>query len=168
MNLFSVYVIIGMFCIASFIAIYSCLEPLILYSYEVFPRFIVQFPSCNLWCFTINLELRQFLLVSFSFSITIVWLIFRKATWAWILQDSLGIVFSLNMLKTLRLPSLKVITVLLCTLFVYDIFFVFITPLLTKVRFLFLCEWLAIFFLYSYDWMYEVSRQFFTKFVDRF
>ena len=70
------------------------------------------------------------LIFSFFF---IVWLIFRKAHWAWILQDFLGVLFSLNMLKTLRLPSLKVITVLLCTLFIYDIFFVFITPLLTKV-----------------------------------
>ena len=122
-----------MFCIASFIAIYSCLEPLVLYSYEVFPKCIVQFPTCKLCCFVINMELRQFVLMSFSLAITIVWLVFRKESWAWALQDLLGIVFSLNMLKTLRLPSLKVITVLLSTLFVYDIFFVFITPYITKV-----------------------------------
>jgi len=127
-----VYMIIGMFCFASFIAVYSCLEPIVMYSYEVCPRFIFQFPSCNLYCCVINLELRQFLIMSFSLAITAVWLFFRKAHWAWILQDFLGVLFSLNMLKTLRLPSLKVITVLLCTLFIYDIFFVFITPLLTK------------------------------------
>ena len=45
-----------------------------------------------------------------------------------------GILFSINMLKVLRLPSLKICTILLSTLFVYDIFFVFITPLITKVR----------------------------------
>jgi len=33
------------------------------------------------------------------------------------------------MLKVLRLPSLKICTILLCALFFYDIFFVFITPL---------------------------------------
>ena len=36
------------------------------------------------------------------------------------------------MLKVLRLPSLKICTLLLSALFIYDIFFVFITPLITK------------------------------------
>ena len=67
---FSVYMIIGMFCFASFIAVYSCLEPIVMYSYEVCPRFIFQFPSCNLYCCVINLELRQFLIMSFSLAIT--------------------------------------------------------------------------------------------------
>ena len=37
--------------------------------------------------------------------------------------------FSINMLKVLRLPSLRICTILLSALFFYDIFFVFITPL---------------------------------------
>ena len=45
------------------------------------------------------------------------------------LQDFLGIMFSINMLKVLRLPSLRICTILLSALFFYDIFFVFITPL---------------------------------------
>ena len=36
------------------------------------------------------------------------------------------------MLKTLRLPSFKICTILLSVLFFYDIFFVFLTPFLTK------------------------------------
>jgi hypothetical protein len=40
--------------------------------------------------------------------------------------------FSVNMLKVLRLPSLKICTCLLSALFFYDIFFVFITPLFMK------------------------------------
>lgn len=78
------------------------------------------------------MELRQALLLVASVSISTVWLVFRKAGWAWILQDILGILFSINMLKVLRLPSLKICTILLSTLFIYDIFFVFITPLITK------------------------------------
>uniref|UniRef100_A0A452TL59 Signal peptide peptidase-like 2B n=1 Tax=Ursus maritimus TaxID=29073 RepID=A0A452TL59_URSMA len=52
--------------------------------------------------------------------------------WAWILQDALGIAFCLYMLKTIRLPTFKACTLLLLVLFVYDVFFVFITPFLTK------------------------------------
>lgn len=36
------------------------------------------------------------------------------------------------MLKTIRLPTFKACTLLLLVLFIYDIFFVFITPFLTK------------------------------------
>ena len=127
-----------MFCLASFTAIYSCFEPLIMLSYTVFPRCpIYNLPKVKCWGCSFRLELRQLLLALFSLSLTIVWAIFRKASWGWVLQDILGIFFSVNMLKTLRLPSLKIITVLLCTLFVYDIFFVFVTPLFTKVNIFF-------------------------------
>merc|ERR1711953_202895 len=64
-----------------------------------------------------------------SIATTVSWFLFRKEDWSWILQDFLGIMFSINMLKVLRLPSLKICTILLCALFFYDIFFVFITPL---------------------------------------
>ncbi|KAJ8363155.1 hypothetical protein SKAU_G00119860 [Synaphobranchus kaupii] len=49
----------------------------------------------------------------------------------WVLQDALGIAFCLYMLKTIRLPTFKACTLLLVVLFVYDIFFVFITPYFT-------------------------------------
>uniref|UniRef100_A0A8D0DDD3 Signal peptide peptidase-like 2B n=1 Tax=Sander lucioperca TaxID=283035 RepID=A0A8D0DDD3_SANLU len=52
--------------------------------------------------------------------------------WAWVLQDALGIAFCLYMLKTVRLPTFKACTLLLSVLFVYDVFFVFITPFFTK------------------------------------
>ncbi len=42
--------------------------------------------------------------------------------------------FSVNMIRQVRLPSLKICTLLLVLLFFYDIFFVFITPLFTKVN----------------------------------
>lgn len=44
---------------------------------------------------------------------------------------NIGVAFSLNMLRTLRLPNLLICSVLLVLLFFYDIFFVFVTPFLT-------------------------------------
>ncbi|XP_048666700.1 signal peptide peptidase-like 2B [Marmota marmota marmota] len=52
--------------------------------------------------------------------------------WAWVLQDTLGVAFCLYMLRTVRLPTFKACTLLLVVLFVYDVFFVFVTPFLTK------------------------------------
>uniref|UniRef100_A0A6I8NRA0 Signal peptide peptidase-like 2B n=1 Tax=Ornithorhynchus anatinus TaxID=9258 RepID=A0A6I8NRA0_ORNAN len=85
-----VYMIIGIFCLASSTGLYSCLSP-----------FVRRLP-------------------------------FGKCRWAWVLQDALGIAFCLYMLKTIRLPTFKGCTLLLMVLFIYDVFFVFITPFLTK------------------------------------
>ena len=45
------------------------------------------------------------------------------------LQDILGIAFCISLIRNIRLPNLKVCTILLVLLLIYDIFFVFITPL---------------------------------------
>ncbi|XP_068239305.1 signal peptide peptidase-like 2B isoform X1 [Palaemon carinicauda] len=123
-----VYVIMGMFCIASGGAMFSCLEPLV----SKIPCGACRTPYFNIYIVRGTLEFRQILLLIFSFSLPIAWVVMRKEPWAWILQDILGITFSINVLKVIRLPSLKICTILLCGLVVYDIFFVFITPLITS------------------------------------
>lgn len=54
---------------------------------------------------------------------------FVFASYAWVLQDILGISFCISLIRSIRLPNLKVCTILLVLLLIYDIFFVFITPL---------------------------------------
>lgn len=54
---------------------------------------------------------------------------FLLPSYAWVLQDILGICFCISLIKNIRLPNLKVCTILLLLLLIYDIFFVFITPL---------------------------------------
>jgi len=124
-----VYVIMTMFCIASSLAMYSCLEPLVMASYQIPCLPVLRLPRCNLYLCVLQLELRQLVLLVASIGTAATWFAFRKTDWSWIIQDILGIMFSINMLKVLRLPSLKICTILLSALFFYDIFFVFITPL---------------------------------------
>lgn len=124
-----VYVIMTMFCIASSLAMYSCLEPIVMASYQISWLPVLRLPRVNLYICILQLELRQFFLLLISVGTAATWFIFRKEEWSWIIQDFLGIMFSINMLKVLRLPSLKICTILLSALFFYDIFFVFITPL---------------------------------------
>ena len=120
----------AIFCICSSLAMYSC--HIVMASYTLTRLPVVRFPRCNLYLCTFQLELRQFLLLAASIAASVTWLVFRKAEWSWILQDILAIMFSIFMLKVFRLPSLKICTILLSALFIYDIFFVFITPLFTK------------------------------------
>ncbi|KAL7490243.1 hypothetical protein ACHAW6_016013 [Cyclotella cf. meneghiniana] len=50
----------------------------------------------------------------------------------WVVQDIFGTCMCILFLSTIKLNSIKVASVLLTVAFFYDIFFVFVTPLLTK------------------------------------
>ena len=54
----------------------------------------------------------------------------RNSSWAWIVQDAAGMSVCILCLSVVQLPNLQVATVLLILAFAYDIFFVFLTPLL--------------------------------------
>ncbi|XP_078577796.1 signal peptide peptidase-like 2B isoform X1 [Branchiostoma floridae x Branchiostoma japonicum] len=122
-----VYVIIFIFCFASATGLYVCLLPLVLW----LPG-NCRVPENKLPLLKKRPRVKTIILATCCLTVSLIWFIFRKERWAWILQDGLGIAFSIYMLKTIRLPSFMVCTILLAALFVYDIFFVFITPLLTK------------------------------------
>ncbi|RDD37357.1 Signal peptide peptidase-like 2B [Trichoplax sp. H2] len=57
---------------------------------------------------------------------------FGDTRYSWVIQDLLSCAFCIVILKYYALPNLKFCTFLLTLLFLYDIFFVFITPLITK------------------------------------
>ncbi|XP_064471142.1 signal peptide peptidase-like 2A [Ornithodoros turicata] len=122
-----VFFIIGMFALASVVSIIGVLEPFI----YMIPIGTTRIPKTLCPCFHGPLEIRQLALIMFAISLSVSWVVLRHHSQSWILQDLLGVAFSINMLKTLRLPSLMICTVLLVLLFFYDIFFVFITPFLT-------------------------------------
>ncbi|XP_059950689.1 signal peptide peptidase-like 2B isoform X2 [Mesoplodon densirostris] len=125
----SVYVIIGIFCLASSTGLYSCLSPLL----QRLPFCRCRVPDNSLPYFHKRPQVRTLLLALLCVAVSVVWGVFRNEDqWAWILQDALGIAFCLYTLKTIRLPTFKACTLLLLVLFIYDVFFVFITPFLTK------------------------------------
>lgn len=74
-------------------------------------------------------QIRTVLLIPFCLAIAIWWGIERNKSYAWILQDVLGISFCISLIRIIRLQSLKVCTLLLVLLLIYDAFFVYITPL---------------------------------------
>jgi signal peptide peptidase-like protein 2B len=63
-------------------------------------------------------------------AVALGWLVFRSAPWSWPLLDALGIALMLFVLRTLRLGGLRVACILLPLCFAYDVFFVFLQPLL--------------------------------------
>ncbi|XP_053321117.1 signal peptide peptidase-like 2A isoform X2 [Spea bombifrons] len=119
-----VYVIIGVFCLASAMSLFNCLSALIRN---------VPYGRCRISCFHKSAEVRLLVLAAFCIAVSVTWAVFRNEDrWSWILQDILGIAFCLNFIKTLRMPNFKACVILLGLLLLYDVFFVFITPFLTK------------------------------------
>uniref|UniRef100_K3WDH0 PA domain-containing protein n=1 Tax=Globisporangium ultimum (strain ATCC 200006 / CBS 805.95 / DAOM BR144) TaxID=431595 RepID=K3WDH0_GLOUD len=60
--------------------------------------------------------------------IALCWFLERTSTSLWPLQDLLGICLCFAFLDTIRIPSLRVATLLLSVACVYDVFFVYVSP----------------------------------------
>ncbi|GMP43496.1 hypothetical protein CsSME_00012832 [Camellia sinensis var. sinensis] len=65
----------------------------------------------------------------FCIAFAVVWAVFRSVSFSWIGQDILGIALIITVLQIIRVPNLKVGTVLLSCAFLYDIFWVFVSKL---------------------------------------
>ncbi|KAL3202249.1 hypothetical protein MRX96_042623 [Rhipicephalus microplus] len=122
-----VHCLVITFAMASAVALISCLEPLVNHISVGRSRVPAQVAAC---CQT-RMEVRHVVLLVFGMSVAVTWFLLRRnETFGWILQDLLGIAFCVNMLKSIHLPNLKLLSLLLMLLLVYDVFFVFITPFL--------------------------------------
>ncbi|XP_028679487.1 signal peptide peptidase-like 2A isoform X3 [Erpetoichthys calabaricus] len=121
---FLVYLIICIFCIASAMALFHCLSVLL----EKVP-----YGRCSFSCRSKTVEIRMILLGAACITLSVIWAVYRNEdSWVWILQDFLGVAFCLNFLRVIKISSFKLHVILLSLLLVYDVFFVFITPFLTK------------------------------------
>ncbi|XP_033022443.1 signal peptide peptidase-like 2A isoform X1 [Lacerta agilis] len=119
-----VYAVITIFCLASASSLFNCLHAIVRK---------IPYGQCRFPCWDRCLEVRIFFLALICITTSVVWAVFRNEnSWVWILQDILGIAFCVNFIKTLKLPNFKSCVILLGLLLVYDVFFVFITPYLTK------------------------------------
>ncbi|KAH6934208.1 hypothetical protein HPB50_021510 [Hyalomma asiaticum] len=126
-----VHLIVLMFALASAAALLACLQPLVKRINIGTSKVPKQLASC---CQT-PMEWREVMLFAVSFGAALAWFILRNNdAVGWALQDILGIAFCINMLKSIHLPNLKLLALLLSLLLVYDVFFVFITPLLRANR----------------------------------
>uniref|UniRef100_A0A672KBI9 Signal peptide peptidase-like 2B n=1 Tax=Sinocyclocheilus grahami TaxID=75366 RepID=A0A672KBI9_SINGR len=100
-----VYMTIATFCLASAVGLYSCLWPFV----RRIPFGKCRIPENNLPYCHKRPQVRMLILSAFCIGVSVTWGVFRNEDqWAWILQDALGIVFCLYMLKTIRLPTFKV------------------------------------------------------------
>lgn len=124
-----VYVIIILFAFASSLALHDCLRSIM---YSLPPFASCRIPANNLYCLKKRPEIKDLIILFLSLCFGLWWIIARHQRYAWILQDILGVIFCIHMMKKIRLQNFQTCFIMLMLLFFYDIFFVFITPLFTK------------------------------------
>ncbi|CEO98930.1 unnamed protein product (mitochondrion) [Plasmodiophora brassicae] len=78
------------------------------------------------------LNVMYVILTVIASAITLTWYLTRHSDWSWVLQDVIGASLLITIQRVLRIPNLKIATILLGMAFVYDVFWVFLSPYLFK------------------------------------
>lgn len=120
-----VYVMITIFSLGATTGLYNCLSPLV----RCLPLRQCQWALAGQHT---RLQLPLLLLASVCVMVTALWVSYRNEdNWAWLLQDTLGVAYCVFVMQRVRLPTLRNCTSFLLALLAFDVFFVFVTPLLT-------------------------------------
>ncbi|XP_050374604.1 signal peptide peptidase-like 5 [Argentina anserina] len=122
MSTWFVWVLIVLFCIGGIQGLHNVILGLILRAWRSGGRKGIHLPIFE----EVSYLSLVVLLVSVAFAI--FWCVTRQASYSWIGQDVLGICLIITILQVAQIPNIKVATVLLCCAFLYDIFWVFLSP----------------------------------------
>jgi len=95
--------------------------------YRALPRIAGNTVCRTVRCGGVHVTVGHAITVPVALGLVAVWVVFRHASWSWLLQDTFGVLVCCMFLSTLRLKSLRDATVILCGFFLYDIFMVFAT-----------------------------------------
>jgi signal peptide peptidase-like protein 2B len=124
MSSWFVWLLIVLFCIGGIEGMHTCILSLILSKWRSMGR-----KKVNLLVIG-EVSILSLVVFLLCLAFAIFWAANRKAAYSWIGQDLLGICLMITVLQMARLPNIKIATVLLCCAFVYDIFWVFLSPLI--------------------------------------
>ncbi|RZC67778.1 hypothetical protein C5167_011469 [Papaver somniferum] len=124
MSAWFIWLLIVIFCIGGTEEMHACLVTGILRIFKNFGNKKVNLPCLG------EVTVLSMGVLSFCLAFAVFWAANQHVSYAWFGQDVLGICLMITALQRTRLPNIKVATVLLSCAFVYDIFWVFISPLI--------------------------------------
>eukprot|EP00397_Hematodinium_sp_SG-2012_P011671 GEMP01011816.1.p1 GENE.GEMP01011816.1~~GEMP01011816.1.p1 ORF type:complete len:475 (+),score=68.75 GEMP01011816.1:94-1518(+) len=117
---YAIYVLLFAFCIGGTSSFQQMLEPVV--AHYIPPL------RAKVGC---GAHLSDIIAVIPAVALTTMFMIYRNDDQlGWIFQDAIAVGFLCQIQKALRLPSIKIATITLVLLFFFDIFWVFISPML--------------------------------------
>ncbi|KAK4341475.1 hypothetical protein RND71_039976 [Anisodus tanguticus] len=122
MSTWFVWLLILLFCIGGIEGLHNCIVSLILSKCRCCGKKTLNLPLLG------EVTILSIVVLVLCVGFAIFWAVNRKESYSWIGQDILGIALMITVLQLAQLPNIKVATVLLCCAFVYDIFWVFLSP----------------------------------------
>ncbi|GER40812.1 signal peptide peptidase-like [Striga asiatica] len=130
MSSWFVWVLIVLFCIGGIEGMHNCIVSLVTrydgYFCEMI-NLVIERKTLNLPLLG-EVSILSLVVLIGCLAFAIFWAANRNASYSWIGQDILGICMMTTVLQLAQLPNIKVATVLLCCAFLYDIFWVFLSP----------------------------------------
>ncbi|KAK7295862.1 hypothetical protein RJT34_18775 [Clitoria ternatea] len=124
MSSWFIWVLIVLFCIGGIEGMHNCIVSLSSRKWPNFGQKTVNLPLFG------EISIFSLVVLLFCLAFAIFWAATRRESYSWVGQDILGICLMITVLQLAQLPNIKVATVLLCCAFVYDIFWVFISPVI--------------------------------------
>ncbi|XP_039010059.1 signal peptide peptidase-like 3 isoform X2 [Hibiscus syriacus] len=124
MSAWFVWLLIVLFCIGGVQGMHNCIMTPITRKCRNGPQKTLNLPLFG------ETSVVSFVVALCCLIFSVVWAVERRASYSWVGQDILGICLMITVLQLARLPNIKVATVLLSCAFVYDIFWVFLSPLI--------------------------------------
>lgn len=121
---FTIWILVVIFCIAGVEGLQHCVVALLTRCFKRLGQRYVAIPCLG------DISVFALLVSPFCIAMALWWALHRQVFYAWTIQDVFGISFMITVLQMIRLPEIKVATVLLSCAFFYDIFWVFISPLI--------------------------------------
>ncbi|CAM8879883.1 unnamed protein product [Rhodiola kirilowii] len=121
MSAWFIELLVVLFCIGGVEGLQTCLVALLSRWFKRSAQSFVKIPVLG------AISYLTLAVSPFCITFAVVWAVYRNWSYAWIGQDILGIALIVTVLQIVRLPNLKVGTVLLSCAFLYDIFWVFVS-----------------------------------------
>ncbi|KAF5730005.1 protease-associated domain-containing family protein [Tripterygium wilfordii] len=121
MSYWFVELLVVLFCIGGVEGLQTCLVAVLLRWFKRTGESYIKVPFFG------AVSYLTLAVAPFCIAFAVVWAVYRTDSYAWIGQDVLGIALIITVLQIVRVPNLKVGTVLLSCAFLYDIFWVFIS-----------------------------------------
>ncbi|KAL6174714.1 hypothetical protein ACLB2K_051360 [Fragaria x ananassa] len=121
MSAWFIELLVVLFCIGGVEGLQTCLVSLLLRWFKRTGEAYIKVPILG------AISYLTLAVSPFCIAFAVLWAVFRTASFAWIGQDILGIALIITVLQIVRIPNLKVGTVLLSCAFLYDIFWVFVS-----------------------------------------